>query len=153
LVKMDEDLILTPTLAAYAAFHAAAVALPPRWREQPGACGGWTAREVVRHATGWEAEARARVRAIRATPAAPARTYDDRFHAAPVATRRDLDRAMALAELAVTHAALAALHATIGPDEACNRRFVEWARGRAADFADHTAQLPAWRESRWLRRW
>jgi hypothetical protein len=48
----------------------------------------------------------------------------------------------------VTHAALAALLATIGADEARDGRFVEWAQGRADDFADHTAQLRAWRGSR-----
>jgi len=139
---MAEDLSPIVTLAA-------AVALSPRWREQAGACGGWTAREVVCHATGWEAEALARLRAIRADPATPARTYDDeRFNAAQVAVRHDLGRAAALAELLVAHAALAAFLATIGPEAAHDGRFVEWAQGRADDFADHTAQLRAWCGSR-----
>lgn len=155
-MKMAED--STPTLsaaraahvAAYAAFHAAAVALPPHWREEAGACGDWTAREVVCHATGWEAEALARLRAIRAEPAAPERAYDDdRFNAAQVSARREFGWAEALAELTTTHAALAAFLATIGPGEAArDGRFVEWAQGRADDFAEHTAQLRAWRGSR-----
>ncbi len=152
-MKMAEDLPPLVTLAAaraahaaaFAAFHAAAVALPPRWRELAGACGDWTAREVVCHATGWEAEALGRPQAIRADLATPVRTYDDeRFNAAQVAARRELEWVAALAELTVAHAALAAFLATIGPEEARDGRFVEWAQGRADDFADHTAQLLAW---------
>ncbi len=114
--------------AAYAAFHAAAVALSLHWREEADRCGDWIAREVVCHSTGWEAEALARLRAIRADPATPALTYDDeRFNAAQVAARRDLGWAAALAELTVTHTALAAFLATIGPEAARDGRFVEWA--------------------------
>jgi hypothetical protein len=107
-MKVGEVLMPTPTLAAartahlaaYAAFHDAAIALPLHRREQPGACGDWTAREVVCHATGWGAEVLMRLLAICADPTVPEQTYDDdRFNAAQVAARRDLDWLAALAEL------------------------------------------------------
>lgn len=123
---------------------------PLRWREQAGAWGDWTAREVICHSTGWEAEALARLRATRADPATPARVDDDdRRNAEQVAARRALDWAAALSELVAIHDALAAFLATITPEEATHDgRFIEWAQGRADDFANHTTQLRAWRGSR-----
>lgn len=133
--------------AAYEAFQSAAWSLPIAWRDTPGACGTWTAREVVCHSTGWEAEALRRLRAIAADPTTPARTYDDdQFNAAQVAARQGLGWVAALADLAVTHAALRAFLGTIAPaDAARDRRFGEWLLGRASDFEDHAAQLRAWR--------
>lgn len=133
--------------AAYTAFQDAAWALPTALREQRGACGDWTAREVVCHSTGWEAEALRRLREVRANPLSPERTYDDDlFNAAQVAARRELGWVAALADLAVAHAALSAFLGTITPEEAArDGHFAEWAHGRASDFAEHGAQLRAWR--------
>ncbi len=120
--------------------------MPPPLRERPGACGDWTAREVVCHSTGWEAETLHRSREVRANPTSPGRTYnDDLFNAAQVAARRGRGWIAALADLAVTHPALIAFLGTITSEEAArDGRFAEWAHGRASDFAEHGAQLRAW---------
>lgn len=131
--------------SACADFVAAASALDPAARERAGACGTWSAKDVVSHSTGWEREAVARLAAIRREPDTPDLTYDvDAFNAAAVASRRGLSWEAALAELREAHADLVALLAMVTPDEAArDRRFPEWVESRAADFAEHTAQLRA----------
>lgn len=145
-VNTARETALAAHAAAYEAFQSAAWALPIAWRELPGAYGSWTPREVVCHAAGWEAEALLRLRAIAADSAMPDQTYDDdRFNAARVAARRELGWVAALADLAVTHAALRAFLGTVAPAAAADPRFGEWLLSRASDFDDHATQLRAWR--------
>ena len=105
---------------------------------------------MVAHSTGWELEAVARLRAIRADPALPGVTYDvDAFNAASVAARRRMDWDAALDELRRAHTELEALLATVSQEEATgDERFAEsarhWVAGRAEDFEHHAAQLRAW---------
>lgn len=129
--------------AAYEAFQAAAWALPFACREAPGACGTWTAREVICHSTGWEAAALQRLRLIRSDPTVPDQDYDDdQFNAAAVAARQGQSWLQALADLALTHARLRAFLATVLPAVAlADSRYAAWMVGRTTDFAEHTDQL------------
>jgi hypothetical protein len=101
---------------------------------------------VVAHATGWELEAVARLRAIRADLALPDVTYDaDAFNAASVTARQHMGWEVALDDLRRAHAELDALLATLSPEEAAgDERFAEWVTGRAEDFEHHAGQLRAW---------
>ncbi len=130
---------------AYADFLAAVAAVPPEARERPGACGAWSAKDVVGHAAGWDREAASRLATIRADPRVPDRSYDvDAFNAAAVSSRRHLGWGDALAELADAHTALAALLAAVSAEEAArDGRFAEWAAGRAGDYREHAAELRA----------
>ena len=131
---------------AYADFLDTVGALSPEVRERPGACGEWSAKDVVSHSSGWDEEAVARLVAIRDDPGLPDRSYDvERFNASAVSARRPLSWDAALAELQETHRRLAALLASVTPEEARrDPRFGEWAEGRATDFAFHAAQLREW---------
>ncbi len=110
-----------------------------------GACGAWSAKDVVGHAAGWDREAASRLATIRADPRVPDRSYDvDAFNAAAVSSRRHLGWGDALAELADAHTALAALLAAVSAEEAArDGRFAEWAAGRAGDYREHAAELRA----------
>lgn len=131
---------------AYGSFLEAASRLSPEARGRTGACGDWTPHDVVAHSTGWELEAVARLRAIRADPALPGVTYDvDAFNAASVAARRRMGWDATLDELRRAHAELEALLATVSQEaEAGDERFAEWVTGRAEDFEHHAGQLRAW---------
>ncbi len=102
---------------------------------------------MIFHSIGWDLEATARLRSTRSAPTLPGREYDDdAFNAGNVAARQHLGWQAALDELAAAHVELANLLTTISPTEALHDgRYIEWAAGRASDFADHTAQLRAWR--------
>jgi DNA polymerase-3 subunit epsilon len=128
---------------AASSFLALAEGVPVEWRERPGACGGWSIREVVAHLAGWEWEGARRLRLIAADPARPDAVYDvDRFNGASVAVRAGQDWARTLDELAKASATFGAAAAAL-PDD---RRTQEWLRGRASDFEEHAAGLRRWLE-------
>ncbi|MDQ3225642.1 MAG: 3'-5' exonuclease [Chloroflexota bacterium] len=115
--------------------------MPSALRERPGACGTWSARELVAHCAGWEWEGARRLRLIAADPALPDAVYDvDRFNAASVAARARQDWSRTLEELVKASATLAKAAAAM-PEDA---RTQEWLLGRATDFEEHFAELQRW---------
>ena len=139
-VDDDSDLLGRWRRAA-ATFHDLVAGLPVELRERPGACGDWSAREVVAHCVGWEWEGARRLRLIAADPTRPDAVYDvDRFNWASVAVRARQDWARTLDELAKASATLATAAAAL-PDDP---RTAEWLRGRAADFEEHIEGLRRW---------
>jgi hypothetical protein len=115
--------------------------IPAELRERPGACGVWSARELVAHCAGWEWEAARRLRLIAADPTLPHAVYRiDGFNAASVAARAQQDWSRTLDELAKASNTLArAAHSL--PDDT---RTQEWLSGRAADFEEHADGLRHW---------
>jgi hypothetical protein len=127
---------------------AATEALPWDCRERSGACGTWTAREVVVHLAAWDREAVVRLKALLREPGTPDVTYDvDGFNADAVAAAPPdaVPWAEAVAELRAAQAALLGLLGTVGLAAWMgDPRFREWAASRAEDDALHADQLRAW---------
>jgi DNA polymerase III epsilon subunit-like protein len=115
--------------------------IPAELRERPGACGTWSARELVAHCAGWEWEAARRLRLIAADPTLPDAVYKvDGFNAASVAARARQDWSWTLDELAKASNTLARAARSL-PDDP---RTQEWLSGRAADFEEHADGLRHW---------
>src|SRR5215208_5911489 len=116
-------------------------AIPAELRECPGACGVWSAREIVAHSAGWEWEAARRLRLIAADPTRPDAVYKvDGFNAASVGARARQDWSRTLDELAKASNTLARA-ARAMPDDV---RTQEWLSARAADFEEHAEGLRQW---------
>ena len=132
----------TRLAGAFDTFLAAAEQLPPAVRDRPGA-DDWSPRDVVCHVSAWAAEGLSRLRAFRADPALPDRTYDvDAFNAAAVAARRDLDWDAALAESRRVHGELDAFLSTVTAEElAASGGYAEWTDGLADHLLEHAAEL------------
>lgn len=114
---------------------------PEELRDRPGACGGWSVREVAAHAAGWEWEGARRLRRIAADPALPDAVYDvDGFNLASVAVRARQDWRATLDELAKASHTFGMAAASLPGDP----RTREWLASRTADFETHAAELRAW---------
>jgi hypothetical protein len=114
---------------------------PAELRDRPGACGGWSVREVAAHAAGWEWEGARRLRRIAADPALPDASYDvDGFNAANVAERGRQDWRATLEELTKASHTFGMAAASL-PDDPRTR---EWLASRTADFETHAAEIRAW---------
>ncbi|MFN8593730.1 MAG: exonuclease domain-containing protein [Thermomicrobiales bacterium] len=115
--------------------------IPAGIGDRPGACGEWSARQVVAHCAGWEWEAVRRLRLAASHPGLPNAIYDDdRFNAASVAVRARMSWTATLDDLAKATAALANIAmASTEPGGAS-----EWLTGRANDFEHHTRGLRDW---------
>jgi hypothetical protein len=128
---------------AHEAFLAVARALGPAVGTRRGRYGAWSARDVVAHRAGWDAEAVARLTLVRAEPGTPNRAYDvDAFNAASVAACEGQGWDATLAELRDTYATLDTPLLSLTPEEAArDGRYAEWALGCASDYEEHTAEL------------
>jgi hypothetical protein len=119
--------------------------LPAALREQPGACGTWSPRQVVAHLAGWYAEAARRYTEMLARPQ-ESKTYDvDAYNAQSVAARASLSWCETLQDLRRQHDALAESVARL-PELALatTSGFAEWLDGTGEDCALHAAQLRKW---------
>ncbi|MBA3449870.1 MAG: maleylpyruvate isomerase N-terminal domain-containing protein [Chloroflexia bacterium] len=137
----DEPDVRIRWAAAAERFSSLVAGMPTPLRERPGACGGWSVREVVAHCAAWEWEGARRLRLIAADPTLPDAFYDvDRFNAASVAARARQDWARTLDELAKASTTLGRAAATKPEDV----RTQEWLLGRAVDFEEHVEGLRRW---------
>lgn len=134
--------------AAYQAFCVAADQLAPAVRMRVGACGSWTAKDVVVHLAAWDREATRRFAQLQAGSATDV-SYDvDAFNAAAIAAQEHLSWEQAWAELHAAHAAFqqAIVHVS-APQARDDPRFAEWVSSRGFDYREHAAQLRVWDDS------
>mgnify|MGYP001020104029 CR=1 FL=1 len=83
-------------------------AITPEQAILPGACGEWSACDVVAHFTGWHPEARARLQAL-ADNTYERKRYDyDAYNAESVAARKHMSWADVVAEFKESHVELVA---------------------------------------------
>lgn len=141
----EEMLTAVGTLARWShaarAFRELLDQTPEELRNRPGACSGWSVREVAAHAAGWEWEGARRLRRIAADPELPDAIYDvDGFNAASVAVRSRQDWRATLDELAKASHTFGMAAASL-PDDPRTRA---WLAGRTADFETHAAEIRAW---------
>ena len=145
MTESDRNGRRTRLARAFDTFLAATEQLPPAVRNRPGA-DEWSPRDVVCHVSAWAAEGLSRLRAFRADPALPDRTYDvDAFNASAVAARRHLDWDAALAEARRVHGDLDAFLATVTAEElAASGGYAEWTDGLADHLLEHAVELGSW---------
>ncbi len=132
--------------AAYADLLALARTYPPPLRTRSGACGEWSAQQVLAHLCGWFAEARRRYRAFQ-RGSGDMRYNVDAFNIVSLWQRRSLTYEQILAELEAQVRDFAALASQIPPERlARDPRYVEWLDGLTREALEHAAQLSAFQE-------
>ena len=117
---------------------------PEARREESGACGWWSPRQVLAHLSGWIEEGIRRFHAFDAGVREGVQYDDDAFNAHSVETRKDYDWQQTFDELRSSFQNLIALASKIDPERAAeDPRYKNWLRGLAADCEEHTQQLQA----------
>ena len=115
---------------------------PERLQTQSGACGTWSAREVIAHLNGWIVEALRRFpRYARGTGDI---TYNkDSFNGVSIRLRRGKDYEMIVAELRDVSAKLAQFARTLPEYEIQQNghRYVEWLTNLTREAHEHITQL------------
>lgn len=115
---------------------------PAAKREQPGACGVWTPKQVVAHLSGWMTEAERRYDAFEQGDTQEAIYDDDTFNAQSVRERDHLDWTATTAELCAARDRLIERAAMLPPERIdAERRYQEWLDGLGYDCYEHTEQL------------
>lgn len=141
---------IDPSLArlqrGYSALLALVDDLPEGMRDQPGACGDWSPRQLLAHLSGWLMEANSRYLAIKAGDRID-RQYDaDADHAAfnqeSVASRAALSWDETVADLkASLETFVAEAQATPRDRMADDERYGEWLDWLWKDCVEHMGQL------------
>ena len=132
---------------AYADLFTLVDQYPADRREKAGACGDWSARQVLAHCSGWIVETQKRYDGYDAgdTRKIP---YDfDEFNAQSVTSRADQTWEETVAELQALSASLIERAGTISAEKAAaETRYGGWLEALAEDCRDHTEQLKAFAE-------
>ncbi len=134
--------------SAYAALFQLIERCPVVKREQPGACGTWSAREVLAHCSGWMVELQRRYDHYDAGNLEGIRYDFDTFNAGSVNERAALDWDETVSELrARVQAAITRAQALSPEVTAANDRYDRWLRVLAEDCREHTDGLQAFVEA------
>lgn len=111
-------------------------------REQGGACGWWSPKQVLAHLNGWIEEGIRRFHTFDAGVPGGIDYDDDAFNAQSLETRKGYDWQQTLDELRSCFLNLNALASKVDPERATeDPRYTNWLRGLAADCEEHTQQL------------
>lgn len=139
----DPQAVLRAFEAASAAFFAKAQRVPGARQRQPGACGDWSAQNILAHLEGWAAEA---LRRYARYPYGVGKiNYNiDAFNAVSVRRRASVDYDEVLALLQTRCAVLLeAARARSDEQHIQDGRYLEWLRILTHEFETHGAQLAA----------
>src|SRR5690606_5863193 len=119
-------------------------AITPEQAILPGACGEWSARDVVAHFTGWHPEARARLQAL-VDDTYERKRYDyDAFNAESVAARATISWSEAVAEFRDSHAQILAFAATLDETIWKDKRARGWLTAvTSSHYPEHYEHLEA----------
>jgi hypothetical protein len=132
---------------AYADFFALIEHFPQERTDEAGACGYWSAREILAHMAGWLQEAQRRyARYARGTSDI---VYDvDNFNAVSVRRRAEHSWDRVAEELRREHDALLNMADEL-PEVRLERdgRYAEWLQGLADDCHEHIPHLQAYVEA------
>lgn len=110
--------------------------------ERPGACGEWSAKQVLAHCSGWIAEALRRYEMYDRGENSGVRYDFDGFNAQSVADRAGLTWDETVGELYGLVDVYRFRIARLKPEViAANRRYMAWVDSLADDCANHTVQL------------
>ena len=145
----DYDEALARLHRGYAALLALVEDFPEEKREQPGACGSWTPRQVVAHLSGWLTEALTRYKAIQAGD--PTNVHYDwqtdfaGFNQESVAARAGLNWDDTVAELRTLEGAFYDQAQAV---TTADTRYDEWLDGLWKDCVEHMGQLMRFADER-----
>lgn len=121
---------------------------PAHRRDQPGACGDWSARQVLAHCSGWIVEAAKRYDEYLAGELRGVRYDFDTFNAGSVAARQAQTWDETLNELHALAETFIARSQALTPEQvAANERFAGWLDALAEDCVEHTQQLRSFAEA------
>lgn len=139
----DPQAVMHAFEAAAETFFATAQGVPGARQHQPGACGDWSAQNILAHLEGWAAEAQRRY--ARYPYGVGKINYNiDAFNAVSVRRRVSMDYDEVLALLQTRCASL--LETARARSEAQHiqdGRYLEWLRILMHEFETHGAQLAA----------
>jgi len=141
--EWNEWLNLRERLAlASAKFLEAVLKLDPDKREEAGACGRWSAKEIVSHIAGWEWEVSLRFRMFLAAPVGDIPYDVDSFNERAVASRRHLTWEQVTAELETAQKDLGSVYGKIGADDLVDdNRFRQWTEILIRHYEHHLAYI------------
>ena len=122
---------------------------PPDKRQVSGACGDWSAKDVLAHLAGWMVVAQNRYDDFNKgdTSNINYREKTDIINAESIAVRSHLNWKQVIAELRLAVFALSSRASSIPTDTTkADSRYEEWLVGLAKEASDHTAELKAFLE-------
>jgi hypothetical protein len=132
---------------AYADLFALVASWPAERRTQPGACGVWSAREVLAHCSGWVVELERRYDGYDAGDSQKVQYDFDDFNARSVNVRagRAWDDIVRELRERMEHAIARAQ--ALPAEKAADERYSRWLDVLAEDCREHTAGLRAFLEA------
>ena len=111
-------------------------------RELTGACGDWTAKQVLAHCSGWIVETQKRYDEYLAGELRKVRYDFDSFNAASVAARQEMNWDETVRELRdLVEVYIVKSEALPAEQVAANERYVGWLDALTEDCEEHTEQL------------
>jgi hypothetical protein len=133
--------------SAYRDLFALAESWPVERRMQPGACGIWSAREVLAHCSGWIVEMERRYDGYDSGDSQKVQYDFDEFNARSVDSRagRTWDDIVGELHERVEHAIARAQ--ALPAEKAADKRYWRWLETLAEDCREHTAGLRAFVEA------
>ncbi len=138
----DLDSAIQEFSSAYADLFALIDTYPPQRREQPGACGVWSVREVLAHFSGWIVELNRRYDAYDARDRGNVPYDFDEFNAASVNERAGQSWDETVSELrGLVDSTISRAQAIPAETAAANRRYARWLEILAEDCREHTQGL------------
>lgn len=120
---------------------------PAELRTQPGACGVWSAREVLAHLSGWLVEVQRRYDGYDAGDSQKVQYDFDEFNARSVNTRAGRTWDDIVSELRGYVAALIARAQALPPEKSADKRYWRWLEIMAEDCREHSAGLRTFLEA------
>lgn len=138
----DLRAVINDFRGAYDDLFALVDQFPVNKTEQPGACGDWSARQVLAHLSGWVTEAQKRFDAYNAEDKGSVHYDWDEFNARSVSDRAHLSWDETASETRNLVAAFEKQAEAVPAARAtADGRYREWLVGLADDCHDHTTGL------------
>src|SRR5690606_36720097 len=116
---------------------------PVERREQGGACGVWTPKQVIDHLSGWIVEANRRYDNYDAGDTTPVRYDFDTFNAGSVDARAEQSWSASEAEVRQRAADFQQRAQSVDPESPLIERYAGWLDILGEDCEEHTEQLHA----------
>lgn len=133
--------------STYAEMFALVEQYPAELRTQSGACGTWSAREVLAHFSGWLVEVQRRYDGYDAGDSQKVQYDFDEFNARSVNARTGQSWDEIVSELRGHVAVLIARAQALPPEKATDKRYWRWLEIMAEDCREHTAGLRTFLEA------
>ncbi|MEM7331987.1 MAG: ClbS/DfsB family four-helix bundle protein [Chloroflexota bacterium] len=128
---------------AYISFFKVVEQLEPDKRNQPGASGHWSPKDIISHLIGWDTS----LQRFISNPDGfdPTPLYDtDAFNAKSVLERKHQSWEETVNELQSSYRNMQEMISTVTSEMKIYNRVSDWLKGRKADYEFHTSQIEKW---------